>query len=133
MLPIRIIKGVIMKSLSKVFIMVLILLYGCAGAEIYRQNCVDIASSAAHTYQRMFQEDAYVAVGRTKSGELHSQAYCLQDGDVKWITATHGQYYTNKTISIIAVGVDRELDTIISHFSLEEFDNKYGAYKWRKK
>lgn len=121
-----------MKNLFKLFIIVL-LLQGCAGAQIYQLNCVDISSSAAHTYQRMFQEDAYIAVGRTKSGKLHAQAYCLQDGDVKWITATHGQYYTNETISIIAVGVDRELYTIDLRLSLEEFDNKYGAYKWRKK
>ena len=105
--------------------MIIVFIQGCAGAIVYEQNCIDIASSAGHTYQRMFKAEAMVAVGRS-GDKFHAQAYCVQDGRVKWLTTTFGEHYGHGIVPILAVGVDPELDTIDFRLSLIDFDRKYS-------
>jgi hypothetical protein len=116
-----------MMRIGKKLVMVLcfVILQACASAQIYDQNCSDVASSAGHTYERMFGEDARVAVG--PSGNiLHAQAYIIKDGKIVWLTITyyHDYRYYNPT-PILAVGVDSEIDVINDTYSLEDFDTKY--------
>lgn len=111
----------------------LVVIQGCAGAEVYKQNCVDIASSAGHTYERMFKDPAMVATGYDGS-TYHAQAYCIKDDKMVWLTSTYAfdnGHYTRETVAILAVGVDQELDTIDGYFTLEEFDKKYNAHTRR--
>ncbi len=114
-----------------------IFLQGCMGAWVYRQNCVDKASSAGHTYERMFEEPAMVATGMSGS-KFHAQAYCIKDDKMVWLTTTYatdfGMYghYGHGAVLVLAVGVDSELDTIDSYFTLEEFDEAYNSYRRKK-
>lgn len=104
----------------------ILVIMGCAGAEIYELNCVDIASAAGHSYERQFGEPAYVCVGDTDTGKYHAQAYAVEDGVRVWLTLTHGTDAMNLVILILAVGVDQELATIDFCVTLEEFDKMYG-------
>ena len=100
------------------------LLIGCACADVYEQTCVDVASSAGHTYERLFDGDAMVAVGmdgRTR----HAQSYTVINGEVVWLTTTFSQGYGGIVTPILAVGVDAELDTIEFRLSLGDFDKRY--------
>lgn len=108
-----------------VAVLCLVMLQACAMAEIYNQNCSDVASSAGHTYERMFNEDARVAVGPS-GNTLHAQAYVLKDGELVWLTVTyyHDYRYYNPT-PILAIGVDSEIDVINDTYSLKDFDTKF--------
>lgn len=105
-------------------IICVVFLHGCAGARTYEQSCVDIASSAGHTYERMFGSDVLVAVGKA-GGKLHAQAYCVEGGEIQWLTATFYHDHWDRVKPILAVGVDPELDSICSRLSLDDFDNRY--------
>ena len=102
----------------------LVVIQGCAGAMIYKQNCVDIASSAGHTYERMFNEPAMVATGYDGS-TYHAQAYCIKDYEMVWLTTTYATHYGHGIVPILAVGVDSELDRIDGYYTITEFDEKY--------
>ena len=105
--------------------MIIVFLQGCAGAMVYEQNYIDIASSAGHTYQRMFKAEAMVAVGRS-GDKPYAQAYCVQDGSIKWLKTTFAERYGHGIVPILAVGVDPELDTIDFRLPLRDFDRKYS-------
>lgn len=95
---------------------------------MYQQSCVDIASSAGHTYERLFNKEAMVAVGYSGSS-YHAQAFCAEDGMVRWLTVTFAKDYHYGCVAILVVDAPRELDRVETYMTLEEFDKLYNHYR----
>lgn len=107
-------------------IVLVIFVQSCALlSEIYDQNCVDLASSAGHTYERIYDgKKAFVAVGKSGS-KGHAQAYFVDNGKKIWLAII---FYTNHWKGIrsgLVIDAPRELDTIAFSLSLREFDERY--------
>lgn len=113
-----------MRSFIKL-IVCFVFLQGCAAARIYEQNCVDVASSAGHTYERMFGEKALVAVGK-KDNKLHAQAYYVENGEMVWLTVTFYSDHWDRIKPILVVDAYSELREIYHKLPLEDFDKRYG-------
>lgn len=124
-------KGEITGFWVSTVVALIIFVQGCALSEIYDQTCVDLASSAGHTYERIYKgKKAFVAVGKpvVRSGDTrHAQAYYIDDnGEKAWLIIT---FYTNKWKGIrsaLVLDAPRELDTIEFSITLKEFDERYN-------
>ena len=101
-----------------------VFLQSCAAARIYELNCVDVASSAGHTYERMFGGKALVAVGK-KDNKLHAQAYYVENDEMVWLTVTFSDHGC-RIKHILVVDAYSELREIYHKLSLEDFDKRYG-------
>ena len=99
-------------------LLICLLFIGCAIPNSYRQNCTDISSSAAHSYEHLVGQPSVVCVGKIspRSKDLHAQAMGVYG---EWLTVLD---------RILYVGVSKELGENLIYWCepVVEFDKRYG-------
>lgn len=74
----------------------------------------------------MFGKKALVAVGKEEYNKFHAQAYCVENGEMVWLTVTYYIDHWDRIEPILVVDAYSELREVYLKLPLEDFDKRYG-------